>query len=108
MLKVGSILVINRLIKCREGERRNSNLALLAVGKEDMPPGGVVAGEVWGENERWLDWLRLRDSLALDTLLWTAEKGIKVALIWIDVLQIQFVDFRNIGASGRNKSALHD
>ena len=102
-----STLVVYWFVERRECEGRNGNLALLAIGEEYVPARGVVAGEVWCECEGWLHRLSFFCGLlALSSLLWSAQNGIQVAFIGIYVFQIKFVEWRDVAASGRDKSSL--
>lgn len=110
----GGLAVVAKdgLIELGEGEGGNSHLTLLGVGQENVPLGGVIAGEVRSVGERRQNRLVVnRDRLAvgtLNSLLLAAKVGLKVVFGGVNVFQVQLVDLGHIFAARGDNAALDD
>lgn len=107
----------NRFGEGGDGEGRDSDAVLLDLGEEQVPAGRVVAGEVRRVCKRRLDgfFFRCRGGFGSVQLFafavlggFATEDSVEVSFLGINVFEVEFVDLRDVGCSGRYNSSFDD
>lgn len=112
-------VVVEGFVKGDQRKGRDGDFAEPAVGEENVPSRGSIAGEVRSVGEGRLEWLFLRGRFggcAFEDFRiflirlggFAAEQGVEVAFVWIYVFEVEFVDWGNVGAAGGDDAGFNN